>query len=65
MRRKILSKSKGITAMAKDVDFILVELLRGGMEPMETVFFALRSHLYLRYPDVWEAYANAYKAQEN
>ena len=51
--------------MAKDVDFILVELLRGGMEPMETVFFALRSHLYLRYLDVWEAYANAYKAQEN
>ena len=51
--------------MAKDVDFILVELFRGGMEPMETVFLALRSHLYLRYPDVWEAYANAYKAQEN
>ena len=49
--------------MAKDVDFILVELFRGGMEPMETVFFALRS--YLRHPDVWEAYANAYKAQEN
>ena len=37
--------------MAKDVDFILVELFRGGMEPMD--------------PDVWEAYANAYKAQEN
>ena len=56
MRRKILSKSTGNYRNGGS----WFELFRGGMEPMETMFFALRSHFHLRCPDscVWEVYAN-------